>query len=166
MQSITGVDSDHLVKLEGLRVGRISLGFSNRVGFWSWIDANQTEFFVDSLAYRSWDFLKTILVIGVIHLWGACNRGQTDMLVLLQVPAIMSFAGADRSREIRMQTAYFVQQLCQTRYSVWRMHAKLIIISSFYFSMDIFCLIVTSLRIILFTSVANSVQTIFWTLIA
>jgi hypothetical protein len=29
------------------------------------------------------------------------------------------------------------------------------------FSMDIFLLIVTSLRIILFTSVANSVQTIF-----
>jgi hypothetical protein len=46
--------------------------------------------------------------------WDACNRGQTDTLVLLQVPAIMSFAGADRSREIRMQTAYFVQQLCQT----------------------------------------------------
>lgn len=41
------------------------------------------------------------------------------------------------------------------------MHAKLIIISSFYCSMDIFRLIVTSLRIILFISVANQYRQSF-----
>lgn len=30
------------------------------------------------------------------------------------IPVVMNFAGSDRSREIRMQAAYFVQQLCQS----------------------------------------------------
>jgi len=34
-----------------------------------------------------------------------------------QIPVVMSFAGPerDRSREIRKEAAYFLQQLCQSR---------------------------------------------------
>jgi hypothetical protein len=38
-------------------------------------------------------------------------------LVTWQIPLVMSFAGfeRDRSREIRKEAAYFLQQLCQSR---------------------------------------------------
>uniref|UniRef100_A0A6N2MRZ1 Protein kinase domain-containing protein n=1 Tax=Salix viminalis TaxID=40686 RepID=A0A6N2MRZ1_SALVM len=34
-----------------------------------------------------------------------------------KIPVVMSFAGPDRPREVRMEAAYFLQQLCQSR---WR----------------------------------------------
>ena len=34
----------------------------------------------------------------------------------LQVPVVMGFAVPDRTREVRMEAAYFLQQLCQSRY--------------------------------------------------
>lgn len=33
-----------------------------------------------------------------------------------QIPIVMSFAVPDRPREVRMEAAYFLQQLCQSRY--------------------------------------------------
>ncbi|KAH9307044.1 hypothetical protein KI387_011448 [Taxus chinensis] len=39
---------------------------------------------------------------------------QENACLIGLIPVIMNFAGPDCSREIRMQAAYFVQQLCQT----------------------------------------------------
>jgi len=36
----------------------------------------------------------------------------------LQIPAVTSFAVPDRPREIRLEAAYFLQQLCQSRYGM------------------------------------------------
>ena len=35
--------------------------------------------------------------------------------LMLQIPVVMSFAVPDRPREVRMEAAYFLQQLCQSR---------------------------------------------------
>lgn len=32
-----------------------------------------------------------------------------------QIPVVMGFAVPDRPREVRMEAAYFLQQLCQSR---------------------------------------------------
>jgi len=34
---------------------------------------------------------------------------------MLQIPIVMSFAVPDRPREVRMEAAYFLQQLCHSR---------------------------------------------------
>eukprot|EP01018_Ginkgo_biloba_P027295 Gb_33894 [translate_table: standard] len=39
---------------------------------------------------------------------------QENACLIGLIPVVMNFAGPDRSRELRMQAAYFVQQLCQT----------------------------------------------------
>jgi hypothetical protein len=37
---------------------------------------------------------------------------------MCQIPVVMGFAGPDRPREVRMEAAYFLQQLCQSRWRV------------------------------------------------
>lgn len=34
----------------------------------------------------------------------------------MQIPVVMNFAVPDRPREIRMQAAFFLEQLCQSRF--------------------------------------------------
>lgn len=56
--------------------------------------------------------------------WYGCATTVVVNISLIQVkwqiPLVMSFAGPerDRSREIRKEAAYFLQQLCQSRLQV------------------------------------------------
>ena len=42
-----------------------------------------------------------------------------------QIPLVMNFAVHDRPREVRMQAAYFIQQLCQSRFRLHMILMKL-----------------------------------------
>ncbi|KEH30575.1 MAP kinase kinase kinase [Medicago truncatula] len=64
------------------------------------------------------DVPKTRVICSVLQLINQIIRDNTDFqenacLVGL-IPAVMSFAVPDRPREIRMEAAYFFQQLCQS----------------------------------------------------
>ncbi|KAK1394488.1 Serine/threonine-protein kinase sepA [Heracleum sosnowskyi] len=43
---------------------------------------------------------------------------QENACLVGLIPSIMSFAVPDRPREIRMEAAYFLQQLCHSRYAI------------------------------------------------
>uniref|UniRef100_A0A6N2MVS0 Uncharacterized protein n=1 Tax=Salix viminalis TaxID=40686 RepID=A0A6N2MVS0_SALVM len=72
---------------------------------------------------------KTRVIFSVLQLINQIVKDNTDFqenacLVGLvsdctsKIPVVMSFAGPDRPREVRMEAAYFLQQLCQSR---WRL---------------------------------------------
>ncbi|KAJ6297075.1 hypothetical protein OIU78_022743 [Salix suchowensis] len=61
---------------------------------------------------------KTRVIFSVLQLVNQIVKDNTDFqenacLVGL-IPVVMSFAGPDRPREVRMEAAYFLQQLCQS----------------------------------------------------
>ncbi|XP_015575813.1 MAP3K epsilon protein kinase 1 isoform X2 [Ricinus communis] len=61
---------------------------------------------------------KTRVICSVLQLINQIVKDNTDFqenacLVGL-IPVVMSFAGPDRPREVRMEAAYFLQQLCQS----------------------------------------------------
>ncbi|KAF8398735.1 hypothetical protein HHK36_014593 [Tetracentron sinense] len=61
---------------------------------------------------------KTHVISSVLQIINQIMKDNTDFqenacLVGL-IPVVMSFAGPDRPREVRMQAAYFLQQLCQS----------------------------------------------------
>ncbi|KAG5241598.1 MAP3K epsilon protein [Salix suchowensis] len=61
---------------------------------------------------------KTCVIFSVLQLINQIVKDNTDFqenacLVGL-IPVVMSFAGPDRPREVRMEAAYFLQQLCQS----------------------------------------------------
>ncbi|KAF9678659.1 hypothetical protein SADUNF_Sadunf07G0057900 [Salix dunnii] len=61
---------------------------------------------------------KTRVIFSVLQLINQIVKDNTDFqenacLVGL-IPVVMSFAGPDRPREVRMEAAYFLQQLCQS----------------------------------------------------
>ncbi|KAH1219960.1 MAP3K epsilon protein kinase 1 [Glycine max] len=62
---------------------------------------------------------KTHVICSVLQLINQIVKDNTDFLenacLVGLIPAVTSFAVPDRPREIRMEAAYFLQQLCQSR---------------------------------------------------
>ncbi|KAA3468005.1 Serine/threonine-protein kinase sepA [Gossypium australe] len=65
------------------------------------------------------DVPKTRVICSVLQLLNHIIKENTDFqenaCLVGFIPLIKSFAGPDRPREIRMEAAYFLQQLCQSR---------------------------------------------------
>ncbi|KAK8490816.1 hypothetical protein V6N12_011446 [Hibiscus sabdariffa] len=64
------------------------------------------------------DVPKTRVMCSVLQLINHIVKENTDLqenaCLVGFIPLVMSFAGPDRPREIRMEAAYFLQQLCQS----------------------------------------------------
>lgn len=60
---------------------------------------------------------------------------NSQLCFLWQIPLVMSFAGPerDRSREIRKEAAYFLQQLCQSRLQVHQIYILLLLLILLFF---------------------------------
>ncbi|XP_042498546.1 MAP3K epsilon protein kinase 1-like isoform X3 [Macadamia integrifolia] len=60
---------------------------------------------------------KTSVICSVLQMINQIIKDNTDFLenacLIGLIPVVMSFAAPDRPREVRMQAAYFLQQLCQ-----------------------------------------------------
>ncbi|KAF8407462.1 hypothetical protein HHK36_006595 [Tetracentron sinense] len=54
------------------------------------------------------DFQENACLVGLV------SGSGIDFKMYSQIPVVMSFAVPDRPREVRMQAAYFLQQLCQS----------------------------------------------------
>ncbi|CAI0378079.1 unnamed protein product [Linum tenue] len=68
---------------------------------------------------------KTRVICSVLQLINQIVKDNTDFqenacLVGL-IPVVMSFSGPDRPREVRMEAAYFLQQLCQSSFLTLQM---------------------------------------------
>ncbi|XP_021679465.2 MAP3K epsilon protein kinase 1 isoform X2 [Hevea brasiliensis] len=68
---------------------------------------------------------KTRVICSVLQLVNQIVKDNTDFLenacLVGLIPVVMSFAGPDRPREVRMQAAYFLQQLCQSSHLTLQM---------------------------------------------
>lgn len=82
--------------------------------------------------------------------------GCTYCQVTLQIPVVMSFAVPDRPREVRMEAAYFSQQLCQSRCWIYSLCGFLGML--YHVKVGIIYLIATSLQLL---DIAN-VHCLWW----
>ncbi|XP_037495909.1 MAP3K epsilon protein kinase 1 [Jatropha curcas] len=68
---------------------------------------------------------KTRVICSVLQLINQIVKDNTDFLenacLVGLIPLVMSFAGPDRLREVRMEAAYFLQQLCQSSHLTLQM---------------------------------------------